>query len=310
MKKLITTLTAFFIAAVLLAQVPEFINYQAVARNNAGVALANQTIKVRLTITRNAVVQYSETRQVTTNALGLFNLQIGSAGALSSTGTFNAIDWTNNTPNMLLKVELDIANNNVFTDMGSQSFSSVPFAMAAKTAVMAENTENIAGRPLDLVATPSVGDRLSWNGTAWAPVKKNTISPVFGLINGIPFTPSNVSSAPWYFAGPTVTVTVTGTETIFASLAGTLNHGSISAFNVSASACYENVSGGGIFPFYASNFPDVTLQGNAFKTQVTGIGAVVLPAGTYRIGLGVRNKSTITSMNNGDFVNGVVEVRY
>ena len=67
----------FFVIAALLisltgiAQVSESINYQAVARNNAGAALANQTIKVRFTISRNAVSQYSETRQVTTNVLGL-----------------------------------------------------------------------------------------------------------------------------------------------------------------------------------------------------------------------------------------------
>ena len=58
------------------AQIPNVLNYQAVARNNAGAALSNQTINVRLTLLRNSVSLYSETRQVTTNLLGLFNVQI------------------------------------------------------------------------------------------------------------------------------------------------------------------------------------------------------------------------------------------
>jgi hypothetical protein len=307
MKKLITTLTAFFIAAIVFAQVPPAFNYQAVARNSSGVALANQTMKVRLSIIQgSSTVVYSETRTVTTNALGLFNVQIGAAGASNVTGSIGAIDFGNSSSGWYaLKVELDLANNNVFTDMGTQPLASVPFSLASETANTAKTVE---GFPVANTPAPTVGDRLSWNGTAWAPVKKNTISPVFGLINGIPFTPSG--SAPWLFAGPTVTVTVTGTETIFASIAGSLNHASSNAVTVSVSACYENVSGGGIFPFYASNFPDVTITAQPAKTQVTGIGAVVLPAGTYRIGLGIRNKSTTTSLPGNEYVNGVVEVRY
>jgi hypothetical protein len=124
MKKIISLSIVCLLATFSFAQAPQFMNYQAVARNNSGVALANQTIKVRLSVLKNAVQQYSETRQVTTNALGLFNVQIGSSGAISTTGTFNTIDWLNNAaPGYVLKVELDINNSGLYTDMGNTPFS-------------------------------------------------------------------------------------------------------------------------------------------------------------------------------------------
>src|SRR6218665_573886 len=138
MKKFISTMATVLITVITMAKVPDIMNYQAVARNNAGLALAGQTIKVRLSVVKNAVTQYSETRQVTTNSLGLFNVQIGSAGALSTTGNFANISWQNNAaPGYALKVELDINNTNVFTDMGSQALVTVPYSFAAKEAIEA-----------------------------------------------------------------------------------------------------------------------------------------------------------------------------
>lgn len=317
MKKLFfSIISALMISLTGAAQVSESINYQAVARNNAGAALANQTMKVRLTISRNAVTQYSETRQVTTNALGLFNVQIGSAGALSTTGTFNAIDWMNNTPNMFLKVELDINNSNVFTDMGAQSFSSVPFAFAAKTAFEAENTLNIAGRPLDVVTTPATNSTLVWNGTNWTPVKKDTIiinnSTAITVVAG-------GANPPWAFIdnnADLATITVTGSETVTGYFTVGLGHSSTTTTVVAAaSMCYQNVSGGaitefgsGLYPFGIEILPSTT-GANGGRTLFTAIGAVKLPAGTYRIGMGIRNFSNTVNLSNNSYYNGVIEIK-
>jgi hypothetical protein len=314
MKKIITTLASVFIAVIVMAQVSESINYQAVARNNAGAALANQTMKVRLTISRNAVTQYSETRQVTTNALGLFNVQIGSAGALSTTGTFTAIDWTNNTPNMFLKVELDINNTNVFTDMGAQSFSSVPFAFAAKTAFEAENTLQIAGRPIDQVTTPATNSTLVWNGTNWTPVKKDTV--IFR--NAISTTISAGGGAgPWEFidnTGGLPIITITGNETITGYFTAAYGHNNTTqTVAASATMCYQNMAGGAITEFASGTYPGgieirpATVAGG--KTQLTAIGAVKLPAGTYRIGMGIKNTHLSIPLSVTGYYNGVVEIK-
>src|SRR5690606_23457116 len=123
-----------------------------------GQALANQTIKVRLSIINTAAgnaTLYSETRQVTTNALGLFNVQIGSPGTLATSGDFAAISWTNNASSVeSLKVELDINNNNSFTDMGTQGLVSVPYAFSADEAI---NTVNIGGHYVN-TSTPANGN--------------------------------------------------------------------------------------------------------------------------------------------------------
>lgn len=313
MKKIITTLASVFIAVIVMAQVSESINYQAVARNNSGQALANQTIKVRFTISRDAVTQYSETRQVTTNALGLFNVQIGSAGAISTTGTFNAIDWTNNTPNMFLKVELDINNSGVFTDMGAQSFSSVPFALASKKAFEAENTVNIAGRPIDQTSTPTVGSRLSWNGTSWTPVKKDT---VFGFSSGGSTIIAGGSNSPFAFCHSSpINITVTGGERIVASMGTALGHTSTTnQVTASYAICYQSYEPGSpIVAFYPLNYPDVNvppITSSNNRTAIFAVGAITLPPGQYKIGLGIKNSSNSINLSNNASVNGTVEIRY
>lgn len=315
MKKIISTLCTLFIAVIAMAQVPDVMNYQAVARNNAGAALANQTIKVRLTINKNAVLQYSETRQVTTNALGLFNIQIGSAGALSTTGSFSAINWQSNAaPGYVLKVELDINNSNVFTDMGSQTLVTVPYSFAAKKADEATETVNLAGRPLDVVTTPAVGSRLSWDGSTWTPVKKDTVIAVAKL--GVTIVAGG-SNSPWAFAGSGLqtTITVTGNETITGTFTGSFGHNSSGNFvPVSASVCYQNTSGGTITEFNAGVYTNTNIgsgltQSAYDMTLISATGAIKLPAGTYRIGLGIKNFSAGINLSNNGSINGVIEIK-
>lgn len=318
MKKIISTLCILFIAAIAMAQAPDVMNYQAVARNSAGAALANQSIRVRLSIMKNAVQQYSETRQVTTNALGLFNVQIGSAGALATTGTFSAINWQNNAaPGYVLKVELDINSSGVFTDMGSQALVTVPYAFNSKTADIATETVNIDGRPIAQGTTPTIGSRLSWDGSSWTPVKKDTVLPVSSVSAVIVAGGSN---PPWVFAGTAIagtkTVTVTGKETIVAVFNSALGHSSAGvSVPVGASVCYQNVSGGAITEFNSGNYPltSIIYSGGSMLYDVTMIsasGAVKLPAGTYKIGLGVKNYSNIVNLSNNGPVNGFIEVKY
>ena len=314
MKKLQLLFIAFLLTGAVFAQVPNAINYQAVARNNAGQALASQTIKVRLSIIRNAVSQYSETRQVVTNTLGLFNVQIGSAGALATTGSFTGINWTNNPQPLMLKVELDISNTNVFTDMGTQTFATVPYSFTAGEAV---NALNIGGNYVD-TNTPATGDLLKWNGTAWVATPAPTqpaIYRVFSLatIAAIPF---GGGAAPWVMAnggtGSFATVTVTAGQTITANFVGVFGHGSLNSQACSFAACYEpvvaGVPTGVINAFYGSNYQDATVAATGNKTVLSATGAISLPAGTYRIFMGIKNKSANVNFNANDYVNGTVIV--
>ena len=117
------------------AQAPNLLNYQGVARNSVGNPLPNQAMQLRLSIRNNSFagpVLYSETRTIQTNLGGLFAVQIGSAGAISSTGTIEGLNWQ--VGNKFLQVEIDPKADNHFLDMGIVQLVTVPYAFHAVSA--------------------------------------------------------------------------------------------------------------------------------------------------------------------------------
>ena len=134
MKKITTFLFAAFIlfAFVVKAQVPQKMNYQAVARNTLGQAIANANINVRISIldlSAFGLPVYTETRLLTTNQLGLFTAPIGAAGATSTTGSFTAVDWS--TGSKFIKVEADPLGGSNFITLGNNELLSVPYSLYA-----------------------------------------------------------------------------------------------------------------------------------------------------------------------------------
>ena len=128
------------------AQAPNLLNYQGVARNAVGNPLPNQSMKLRLSVhdlLPSGAVVYSEIRSITTNLGGLFSVQIGSAGASSSTGTLGGVNWV--VGNKFLQVELDPASNNNYIDIGTVQLVSVPYAFAAGTAANVKTNSNLTG---------------------------------------------------------------------------------------------------------------------------------------------------------------------
>lgn len=131
MKRLITIVClAFGITA--MAQAPEMINYQGIARNTSGATLNSQAISLRLTIhqtTSTGTTVYQETHNPTTNQFGLFNVQIGGGTVVS--GTFSSIAW--GTDAYYLEVEMDENGGTTYAQMGTSQLISVPYALYAKT---------------------------------------------------------------------------------------------------------------------------------------------------------------------------------
>ncbi len=113
---------------------PQAFNYSGVARNASNNPIANQTIGIQLSILKGSAVTgtivYKENHFTNTDALGLFNLAVGS-GAVQN-GTFSAIDWSNDT--YYLRVGLDATGGSNFVTMGSTQLLSVPYALYAKSA--------------------------------------------------------------------------------------------------------------------------------------------------------------------------------
>ncbi len=117
----------------LLAQAPQGIPYQAIARNASGVVIASTAVNVRFSIRDSIVtgaIKYQETHNATTSALGLFSVNVGMGTVLS--GTFSGINWGKN--GKFLQVELNTTGGTTYTDLGTTQMMSVPYAMYAGVA--------------------------------------------------------------------------------------------------------------------------------------------------------------------------------
>ncbi|THU31586.1 hypothetical protein FAM09_28595 [Niastella caeni] len=308
MKKLHLLLIVLFVTTMATAQTPQLINYQAVARNSSGQALVNQSIKVRISLNAtdatSAVTFYSETRTVTTNALGLFNVQIGSSGATTTYGNINNTEWTDGSKTRSIKVELDVNNSGVFTDMGSQQLVSVPFALAADKAV---NSTKIGGRAVDSLTTPTNGQVLTWNSgtSSWQPstIITTTTTPIIKFAGQLPqVAPSGTN---WVFVGTpqNVTTTITG-QTLIGNFSGVLASTNGTAPNVSFCACYQ-FSGGPVQSFNPTNFAEAPVD--ATRRTFSFSGAVVPGTGALKVGACIRNNTAVT-LNSNDYYSGYIQV--
>ncbi len=140
MKKLIFTLIIAMLFAVSVflpqqasSQVPEAFKYQAIARDLSGNVIANQNISLRINILQGSSTGtsvYCETHSVTSNNLGLMNLEIGNGTYVS--GNFSTISWGTST--YYVKIEMDATGGTTYQPMGVSQLLSVPYALYAKNA--------------------------------------------------------------------------------------------------------------------------------------------------------------------------------
>lgn len=100
-----------------------------------GNVLVNKTITLRLTIHDGAAAGptvYQESRTAVTNPFGLFNVQVGSAGASNVTGTIAGVNWGVNSK--FIQVEIDPNGGTTFINIGTAQIASVPYALYASLA--------------------------------------------------------------------------------------------------------------------------------------------------------------------------------
>lgn len=146
------------------AQVPDAINYQAVARDAAGNLIANQDIEIMFRIydvpTGGTEVFAEEHASVPTNQFGLFSVQIGTGSVI--TGSLGSIDWS--TASKWLEVTVE------GTVIASRSqLVAVPYALLAKRAEI-DAVDDADANPTNELQT------LSINGNQLSIASGNTVS--------------------------------------------------------------------------------------------------------------------------------------
>lgn len=124
----------------LLAQAPQAISYQGIARDVNGIALSDSSINLQFVISTDAggtsVVYEENHSNVPTNNFGLFDLQIGTG---TSSDDFSGINWASG--DHFLTISIDMGSG--FNSLGTTQLISVPYALYSQAAGSA-NTANSA----------------------------------------------------------------------------------------------------------------------------------------------------------------------
>jgi len=128
--KLILTLILVFIITLLVAQVPTAFNYQGMARNEEGFAIANQMITIKISLisgSSQGAIVYQEEHTPKTNRFGIFNIRVGQGEMASS--VFENIDWSRG--NYFIRTSIDPEGGRSFIDFEATKLYSVPYALYA-----------------------------------------------------------------------------------------------------------------------------------------------------------------------------------
>lgn len=204
MKKTITIIAAMLlISTIAIAQVPQGMNYQAIARDNSGNPILNTHICMRFTIhsgSGSGPIQYQETDTLVTNGFGLVIVKVGMGIVVQ--GIFNTIPWS--AGNQYMQVEMDMTGTcSSWTDMGASQLLTVPYAMYSASGgtiynagigltlngntfnaldtVSLWNANKLQGYPISTNVPNITTNTLIWDGTNWVP----TQVPITGQsING------------------------------------------------------------------------------------------------------------------------------
>jgi uncharacterized protein (TIGR02145 family) len=265
-----------------LAQVPQGIPYQAIARNASGVAIANTAVKVRFSI-RDSIatgpVRYQETHSPTTSTLGLFSVNVGMGTVVS--GSFSGINWGKNAK--FLQVELNTTGGTAYTDLGTTQMMSVPYALFAG---------NVNGFPAGGTEGQSLnicGGQPTWTTNGVCPGRISSLNCAGAVQSGTAYAtlPIQASFSLSYDGGnggpyQDLSVASTGLGGLTASLvSGNFNNGSGTlSIAISGTAATSGTAGfalniGGQFcslQLTVSPLPPfpIDVDGNIYQTVVIG----------------------------------------
>ena len=123
------------LCTLLPAQVPTGFSYQAVARDSSGACLSDRLISLRISIEDDSAATspiYQELfPNVQTNAVGHFQVIIGSGQLQGGSPAFETLSWNSTLQSRSLKVELSPNNDLNLQVVGTVPIYAIPYAVAA-----------------------------------------------------------------------------------------------------------------------------------------------------------------------------------
>lgn len=163
MKKILLLCFSLLIfSAALIGQtvLPQAMKYQAVARDHKGQIMGNKAIQLKISLLSGATegrVVYAEIHDVTTSALGLFDLTIGQ-GAVSK-GEFAQIPWS--AEEIWMDIAISEDGSGDFNSISTSRLLAVPYAFHAGSA---DRLTGSAADSEDDIPTRAAGPYWKTNG--------------------------------------------------------------------------------------------------------------------------------------------------
>ncbi len=251
MNKFLFFFLLFFVKSI-LAQSPQQISYQGVARNASGILLSNTTIAVKFDIHQGSAagsVVFTEQQQggtgLTTNSFGLFTTSIGSVNNL------NVINWSNGP--FFMEVSIDPLNGTAYHSVGIQQLMSVPYALYAEKAGNTTPTPTISINAPNTISNPSAG---TYSITIPS-------SPAYSSGAGISITGGIISNTA---SNQTVTIAGAGASTV----TGTYPNFTIHSPTV-ASVVTPTITGTGATSV-TGTYPSLTINTPTTQLYIAGTG--------------------------------------
>ncbi len=133
MRQILLIVTLLLFSFHSFGTVPESIKYQAVVRDNNGNVLPDHVVSLRISILKTSTtgtVVYRETHTITTNSLGLINIEIGNGTPVN--GSMASVQWGDD--NYFIKLEMDQDGGTNYTLVGTSQLVSVPYSLFSKEA--------------------------------------------------------------------------------------------------------------------------------------------------------------------------------
>ena len=310
------SLIGLLLSSLLYAQAPQFIHYQAVLRDANGAVLSNQTITLKLEITQGQNT-YTEIRTVTTNNVGLVNLNIGSLPAPNSI-PFTDIDWASGNTSFITWFDPTNTQNN-WQYIGNSSIASVPYALHAANVFSGDfndltNIPNIDSSNVNEIQSISaVGDTIFLSNGGY--IYFDRFSGNFSDLTGVPTFDSSNSNEIQFLSqtGDTIALSNGGGSIYIPSFSGDyndlFNKPQIDSSNtneiqvLSLSGDTLKLSNGGYVVIPVDKWSE--LNGNIYRNSKVGINTtsptsqldVVSPLGTPDTELGLTISRNVS--NNG-----------